>query len=399
TRDITERKRAAEERARLEEQIRQAQKLESLGVLAGGIAHDFNNLLMAIMGNLELIGGCLPEDSSGQKYLTSAQKAAQRAAELCSQMLAYAGRGPMSRKLLQPSRLLEELRPMLEMAVAKPARLVLDIPLELPPVEADQAQLQQALMNLVTNASEALLGQAGEIRIRAWSELCGADRLQQGVLKEHLSEGPYVFLSVSDTGCGMDETLMPRVFDPFFTTKFAGRGLGLPAVLGIVRSHRGTMTLQSQPGVGTTVTILLPVSEATDETAKSQERKRWKGTGTILLVDDEASVREVTTLLLTRLGFRTRTAVEGAEALQLIELSEPSEFPVCVILDVTMPGMDGIEAHRRIKARWPALPVIISSGYQAQDCLTHFHDPPPSGFLKKPYSLSQLEALLRSILR
>ncbi len=397
TRDISERRRVAEERAKLEEQIREAQKLESLGVLAGGIAHDFNNLLMAIMGNLELINGCLPEDSVIRRYVQSAEKASQRATELCGQMLAYSGRGPMTRQPMKLSAFIEEIRPMLEVAVSRKATLSFDLGADLPLIEADQTQVQQVLMNLVTNASEALLDQSGEIRIRTWTEECTCQKLMQGVLKEQMTEGRYVGLSVTDTGCGMDETLLKRMFEPFFSTKFPGRGLGLPAVLGIVRSHGGTIFVDSRPGAGTTVTILFPASRKT-EIADKPGNHRWRGSGTILLVDDEPSVREVSCLLLGKLGFQVQTAAEGGEAVTLLEACKTEQFPVCVILDVTMPGMDGIEAHRRIKKRWPTLPIVISSGYQAKDCLSRFQEPAPAGFLKKPYTLSQLETLLRGIL-
>ena len=396
--NITERKQAEEERRKLEARVQHAQKLESLGVLAGGIAHDFNNLLMAILGNADLTLRELSASSPARAGLGEIKKACVRAAELCKQMLAYSGKGRFDIKPIDLSELVEEMTHMLEVSISKKAVLRYDFADHLPAVQADSTQMRQIVMNLITNASEAIGDKSGVISISTGIVDCDRAYLDKVHLAQELSEGLYVYLEVADTGCGMDEETRPKVFDPFYTTKFAGRGLGLAAVLGIVRGHNGAIKIYSEPRKGTTFKILLPVVE---ESAQSEARGRqkgaeWRGSGAVLLVDDEDSVRATVGRMLKTAGFTVLTAADGREALPLF--LEHQDSIVCVVLDLSMPDMDGEETFRELRRIDAAVRVILSSGYNEQDVVQRFAGKGLAGFIQKPYVYDDLVAVIRRTL-
>ncbi len=258
-RDITERKRAEAERQRLEDQIQHVQKLESLGTLAGGIAHDFNNILLVILGNADLVGKEIPEHSPARSSLENIISATRRAASLTGQMLAYSGKGQFEIRPVNLSEVAQEIARLLETSVSKSAVLSMQLDQGLPPIDADSSQIQQIIMNLILNAAEALDKQdGGKITMCTGVEQCTREYLERSRLPQKPAAGPYVFLEVSDNGCGMDKVTQEYLFDPFFTTKFTGRGLGMSAVLGIVRGHNGAIIIDSSPGAGTTVRVLFP---------------------------------------------------------------------------------------------------------------------------------------------
>ena len=390
-RDITERKRA-------EERMRHAQKLESLGVLAGGIAHDFNNLLMAIVGHTDLALGKLPPVSPIREHLEEVERASQRAADLCRQMLAYSGKGRFVIEPLDLGEVVKEMSDMLSMSISKKAILRYRLSRELPRIEADASQIRQVVMNLIINASEAIGDNPGDITLATGTVDCDRVYLREIGGGEDLPEGRYVFLEVTDTGTGMDKETQKKIFDPFFTTKFTGRGLGLAAVLGIVRGHRGAIKVYSEMGKGSTFKVLLPAVEnaVMPVAGPVLPKEGWKGTGTVLLADDEEMVREVGVSMLESLGFRVLTAADGQEATEIFR-THGDEIR-CVILDLTMPRMDGGEAFREIRRIRPGVRVILTSGYDEHTVSRRFSGEGLDGFIQKPYKMSEFMAKLRRVL-
>jgi CheY-like chemotaxis protein len=311
-------------------------------------------------------------------------------------MLAYSGKGRFYVEPVNLSEVVEEMTHMLEVSISKRAILRYNFAETLPAVEADVTQLRQVIMNLITNASEAIGDRSGVISVTTGVMHCDREYLSETYLDDDLPEGPYVYAEVADTGCGMDDEARVRLFEPFFTTKFAGRGLGLAAVLGIIRGHRGAIKVYSEPGKGTTVKVLLPISDQpvarpgdspAPETAIELD-------GRVLLVDDEETVRLVASRMLDRLGFEVVTASNGREALEILE-GDPDGFS-CVLLDLTMPHMDGEETFREIRRLAPKLPVIISSGYNQQEVTQRFLGKGLAGFVQKPYQLASLLDVIRS---
>lgn len=397
-RDISSRKRAEEERQRLEAQVQHAQKLESLGVLAGGIAHDFNNLLMGILGNADMAQHELSPVSPARLSVMEIETAAKRAAELTRQLLAYSGKGRFVIEAINLSELVEEMAHLLEVSISKKATLKYHFASDLPSVLADAAQIRQVVMNLIINASEAIGTKSGIIAVTTGAIDCDRSYLRSTYLDEELPEGLYVYLEVSDTGCGMDQDTLGRIFDPFFTTKFTGRGLGLAAVLGIVRGHQGALKVYSEPGRGTTFKVLLPAHNRPAEPlrADTTDAGGWRGQGAVLLVDDEQTVRALGKRMLERIGFRVLVAEDGLGAVALFR--EHAEDIVCVILDLTMPHMDGEETFRILRQICPEVPVILSSGYNEQEVTQRFVGKGLAGFIQKPYQLGNLQAKLREVL-
>ena len=333
-----------------EEQMRNAQKLESLGVLAGGIAHDFNNLLVGVLGNASLALTELPDDSPARQFVKDVETSAQRAAELTRQMLAYSGRGKFVVESLSLSQVVREMTQLLGRVISKRARLSLHLREDLPPIVGDATQVRQVVMNLITNASDALLGEPGLVTARTGTVHADARLLASTYLNEELPAGEYVYLEVTDSGVGMDTATRARIFEPFFTTKFTGRGLGLAAVLGIVRSHKGAIDVTSEPGCGTTFRVLFPASAAIAEVplARNLMPAAWKGSGLALVVDDEETVRGVARHVLERSGFSTVEAATGEEALAICSAQQKSLR--IVLLDLTMPGMSGEATWRSCSA-------------------------------------------------
>jgi PAS domain S-box-containing protein len=396
--DITTRKEADQKRLASETQIQQAQKLESLGALAGGIAHDFNNLLMAILGNVDLSLRELPPQAPIRAYLSDAEKAARRAAELCRQMLAYSGKGRFVVERVNLTELINDMARMLEVSVSRKIVLRYQLAATLPPIEADVSQMQQIIMNLVINAAEAIGANGGFVTISTGAMECDHDMLNTTWLRQDLPAGTYVFIEIQDTGCGMTAEVQQRIFDPFFSTKFTGRGLGLAAVLGIVRGHKGSLKVASAPARGSTFRILLPALPA--ETVKLQikdpVKKLWQGSGTILLVDDEEAVRTLSKQLLERLGFNCLTAANGREALTVFQ-AHGNEI-VAILLDLSMPYMDGEQAFYHLQRLKPDVRVIMSSGYDLRNIADRFQGKGLAGFIHKPYELTMLADTLRTVL-
>jgi two-component system cell cycle sensor histidine kinase/response regulator CckA len=398
-RDITRRKNAEEERRKVEEKLQQAQKLESLGVLAGGIAHDFNNMLMVVLGNAELAQMEISETSPARQRLEDINNVAIKAADLCKQMLAYSGKGRFVIRPIDLSEVVGEMGRMLDVSVSKKAILNYNLAKGLPFIKADTAQIRQIIMNLIINASEAIGEKGGAISVETGLMECDSKYLKNTQVHNEIKEGPYVYLEIADTGSGMDKATMDKIFDPFFTTKFTGRGLGLAAVLGIVRGHNGGLMVDSEPGKGTTFRVMFPAVVSETETTSSENKKTvdvWKGSGTILLVDDDESIRDLCRLLLERIGFDVLTASDGRNAVEVF--CENRGKIRCIILDLTMPHMDGDETFRELIKIDPDIRVIMSSGYNEQEIAQKISGKGFSGFIQKPYSLSNLTDILKKVL-
>jgi len=396
--DITERKQGETERRKLEAQMQHTQKLESLGVLAGGIAHDFNNILMSILGHAELAMMRLNAASPARDNLLSIEQAAQRAADLSRQMLAYSGKGRFVVEAIDLGDLVSEMTHMLEVSISKKALLRFNRVPDLPAVEVDATQIRQVLMNLVINASEAIGDKSGVIAITTGAMQCDHGYLSDVWLAEQLADGLYVYVEVADTGCGMDRDTLSRIFDPFFTTKFTGRGLGMAAVLGIVRGHKGAIKIYSEPGKGTTFKILLPAAagHAGRLSDIPTEESLWQGSGTVLLVDDEDTIRALGQEMLEALGFTALIARDGREALEIFK--ERGQEIRAVLLDLTMPRMDGEETFRELRRISEDVRVIMSSGYNEFEVSQRFIGKGLTGFIQKPYKLSELGNVLRQTL-
>ncbi|RMH61451.1 MAG: PAS domain S-box protein [Zetaproteobacteria bacterium] len=387
--DITEQK--ENERARLERQ-----RLESIGLLAGGIAHDFNNLLAAIVGKAELIKMRLTDNAAMlRKHLDAILASSEKAAELCQQMLAYSGKGKMVIEPVDLAAKTREIADVLKAAIGRNVELKLALPETLPPIEGDAVQLQQVVMNLIINAAEAIADRNGVVSVRAGVMHADRKYLKSTRFDNDLPAGEYVYLEVSDTGCGMDDKTQDKMFEPFFTTKFVGRGLGLSAVMGILRSHRGAIKIDTRPGYGTTIRVLLPASgdRAEQAPAISAASEASRFSGTILIVDDEDIVRETAAMLLEDLGFHSLQAVDGEDGVR--KYQEHRHRITGVLLDMSMPKLDGKGCLRELKRINPNVKVVLSSGYSAQEVNRQFAGMSLAGFVQKPYRLQHLEKVLR----
>jgi len=396
-REMAERQKREEEHRKLEAQVQHAQRLESLGVLAGGIAHDFNNLLASIMGYASLAAMDLPEGSRPRTSLEQVLTAAKSAADLTQQMLAYSGRGNFVLDLLNVTQIIEGVARLLETTISKKAALELHLETGLPAIVGDASQIRQVIMNLITNASESLGENRGTVRVTTgirWADSGELASLEPGRM---LPEGRYVFIEVADTGCGMDEETLGRIFDPFFTTKFTGRGLGLAAVLGIIRSHHGSIRVDSHPAAGTTFRVLFPAADGTPspELTTVTEDSEWHCDGVVLVVDDQAAVRNLARTVLERAGLRVLTAGDGNEAVSVF--TEHAGEIHAVLLDLSMPGIDGGEVFRHITQIVPDIRVVLCSGFNEQEVAAKMEGRKPAGFLRKPYHPSELLTRLRSI--
>ena len=387
--DITERRQAEDERRNLEAQVRHAQKLESLGVLAGGIAHDFNNLLTGILGSASLAIMKIPDDSPAKEQLQRILTASEKAAELTNQMLAYAGKGRFVVGPVDLNQLVQEVIALVRTSISKKTKLRESFAENLPNIEADKTQLHQVLMNLITNASEALDGNEGDVLIRT-----GALEARSNTEGPEGPEGgkpvAQVFLEVSDTGAGMDVDTKDKIFDPFFTTKFTGRGLGLAAVQGIVRAHGGTIRVDSKPHRGTTFTVLFPASSRRrPPILEDVESPRvFGGTGTILVIDDEEIVRTVARGALEETGYSVVLASDGHEAIEIF--GERSDEIDAVLLDLSMPRMSGEETLTELRSVRPQVRVVLTSGHSEQEIAEKFAGKGLAGFVQKPFRASEL---------
>jgi PAS domain S-box-containing protein len=376
--DVTELKRA-------EERLRQAQKLESLGLLAGGVAHDFNNLLVGVIGNASLAQEILPPDHPAADLLDGVLKTGEQAAHLTRQMLAYSGKGKFVVEPLDLSALIPEMSGLVRPSIPKKIAFSLDLDSDLPAIEADRGQVQQVFMNLTLNASEAIGNHDGLISVRTCVQEVDERYLRLHSETAALRLGKYVCLEVRDTGCGMDDATKTRVFDPFFSTKFTGRGLGLAAVAGIVRGHKGAITVDSAPGKGSCFTVLFPaVERAVKQSQVAGRDAALHGAGTVLVVDDEEMVREFTKKALERHGYTVLLADSGLAAIDVFR-RHPGEIAL-VVLDLSMQHMSGEEALPELRKIRPEVKVVISSGYSEAETMTLFQGQRVSGFVQKPYT-------------
>ncbi len=396
--DITKSVIAQQEKENIQSKMEHVQRLESLGVLAGGIAHDFNNILTAILGNAELAQSKLSTASPIHDYIGNITLASHKAADLCKQMLAYSGKGQFVIKPVSLSVLIEEMEQLLNVSIAKNIVLRLDLSPQIPAIDADITQIQQVIMNLIINASEAIGSHSGAISLSTGVMRVDQQYLSETFLDEDLKEGQYVYLEVSDTGCGMSPDIQSKVFEPFFTTKFTGRGLGMAAILGIVRGHHGAIKVYSEENKGTTFKILFPSSQHTalPLTLKDKDANLWHGEGCILIIDDEETIREVAASMLKDMGLKTLQAADGIEGIAMFR--EHKDNITAVLLDMTMPRMGGEDTYSELCRINPKIKVILSSGYTEHDATNRFAGKGLAGFLQKPYTPKQLAEKLADIL-
>jgi len=380
---------AVTESRRAEEQFRHSQKMEAIGYLAAGVAHDFNNLLTGVIGNASMVADDLREGDPHKLLVESAIAGAQRAADLTRQLLAYAGKGRFFLERVNLSESIIQTARLLHPSIPGDVQLRLDLDKDLPLLLADAGQLQQVAMNLLVNAVEALDHDGGTVTVRTGLQTVTVEPLPDLWGKQEVAAGEYVFLEVQDNGHGMNEETIRKIFDPFFTTKFTGRGLGLSALLGIIRQHKGAIQVHSVPDRGTSFRVLLPVREMT-ESPRSEELtpSDLRGSGTVLVVDDEEMIRKYTKSALERYGYKVLLAEGCQKALELIE-NEAGDIGL-VLLDVAMPGIDGLQTLERIREILPAVPVLICSGFGDVDVETRFKGKDIAGFFPKPFTANQL---------
>jgi len=398
-RDITLQVQVEAQKLEMEKKMAHVQRLESLGVLAGGIAHDFNNILAGIMGNAELAEINLHDQRPVDQELKNIVVASMRAADLCKQMLAYSGQGAMIRRATNLSELVGETLQLIDASISKRVELHCELHSPMPPILADHTQMQQIIMNLVTNASEAIgEDEAGDIRVITGVIQATRADLDNPFLDEQRDAGEYAYLEVRDNGCGMDAVVQGKIFEPFFTTKFTGRGLGMSAVIGIVRSHGGVLQLDSKPGSGSCFRVLLPVNQ-TMQSAQEHVPKTLLAEPvaacTVLVIDDEAMVRMTAEGLLHKLGCNVMLAEDGEQGLDVYR-QHAADIDM-VLLDMTMPKMGGVAVLEQLRLIRADLPVFVCSGYSNEKVAGKFHQYQPNGYLHKPFSLSDLTALLSQL--
>lgn len=369
--DITEQK-------TLDEQLRETQKLESIGILAGGVAHDFNNLLVGILGGASLAAE-MTSDAELKAIMEDVARAGERAADLTRQLLAYAGKGRFVVTRFSLADAVRETVRLVQASISKRVEIRLELDPEAPLVEGDRTQIQQVIMNLTLNAAEAAEGKE-----------------HPTVIITAGGSGDYAMLTVQDNGCGMDEETRRRIFDPFFTTKFSGRGLGLSAVVGILRSQKGRIQVESAPGQGSRFTVLLPAAEAAVEEARRAPAAVPRGHGTVLVVDDEPAVQKFATACLKRYGYHVISAMDGREALRILD-SGRSGIGL-IILDLTMPVMGGEQVLRVVRRRHARIPVILTSGHTESEARKRFGEGAPDAYLVKPFRAADLAAKVTEVM-
>lgn len=397
-RDITDVKRTIMEKEALDERLLQSQHLESLGLLAGGVAHDFNNLLTGIIGNASFALENLLLDDPVKKNLEQIMSISDRASSLTQQMLAYSGRGKLMVESVDLSCIVRETSELLSSVISKKVKVKLELDQALPAVQADATQLGQVLMNLITNASQAMENDIGVITIRTTTFHADRSYLDTCHLGDKLPEAEYVSIEVVDTGSGMDSKTVACIFDPFFTTKFTGRGLGLAAVLGIVKGHGGAMKVDSEPGVGTIFRVLFPKTSIKNRVTDSSSRTDGACStgGSILVVDDEDIVRDVAKRALERADFKVYTAANGWDAVELFRVL--SDEIVLVLLDLTMPQMGGEEALEQLQLIKRSIRVLICSGYSEHEVSERFSGCEHVRILHKPFHTAALVSEVNRLL-
>jgi PAS domain S-box-containing protein len=399
--DITERKQAEDERLHLEWKLQQAQKAESLGRMAGAIAHHFNNQLSVMMGNLELVLDDLPDDAENRENLFQAFEAGHKAAEVSQQMLRYLGHISGSRTTINLSDVCRQSLALLQSALPSGVTLNVDFPDFGPLVHADSGQIQQVLTNLFINAQESLPDNQGVIGLIiqtvSHEDISSSNRFP---LDWHPQDNPYACLEISDTGCGISKEDVVKIFDPFYTTKFTGRGMGLSVTMGILKTHNGCITVDNEPGSGCVFRIYLPVM--TEKKPVTHEKVTTpKGTvgngGTVLLIEDEVSVRNMAKKMLSQLGYKVIEAQDGVEAVRLFQAHQ-NEID-CVFSDLTMPRMNGWETLTALREKGADVPVILASGYDQDTVMAGDHPELPQAFLNKPYSMAALKDVLKEVIK
>jgi len=387
------------ERRNLEEQLRHAQKLESLGLLAGGVAHDFNNLLTGILGNASLVLETIGPRQPVREMLEDIIRASERAGDLTRQLLAYAGKGKFVIEPVNASEVVRDISELIRTSVPRTVDLVLDLEPNPPFLEGDSSQVQQLVMNLILNAVEATGEKIGTVRvITRRREIRSGDRVSH-FRPTPPAPGDYVEIEVQDDGCGMTPEVKSQIFDPFFTTKFTGRGLGLAAALGIVRGHKGAINVESAEYRGSTFTVLLPAMPHPPEYLRAPAAKvqtKAPVGGVVLIVDDEALVRHTARTALGNHGYTVFEAVDGRDGADLF--SRLHDRLSVVLLDLTMPHMDGHDVWRYIRRLRPDMKIIISSGFEESEAMKHFAAEPGHSFIKKPYTAAALRAKLEAVL-
>jgi two-component system, cell cycle sensor histidine kinase and response regulator CckA len=388
--DITERKRS-------EDRLRQAQKLESLGLLAGGVAHDFNNLLVGVIGNASLAQEMLPPNHPATELMGTVVKTGEQAAHLTRQMLAYSGKGKFLVETLAISELVHGIIDLARPSIPKKVSLSLELGEDLPAIEADRGQVQQILMNLAINAAEAIGSHAGLITVRTGTQAVDENYVRQHPEAAELQPGKYVVLEVRDTGCGMDGAVKAKIFDPFFSTKFTGRGLGLAAVAGIVRGHKGAIVVTSAPGKGSVFSVLFPPApHDAGQQPEAVPGAGARGSGVVLVIDDEEVVRETARRSLERHGYTVLVADDGPAAIDILK-RRPVKLDLAV-LDLSMPGMSGEETLPELRKIRPEMKVLVSSGYSEAEAMSLFRGQRVSGFVQKPYTSATLAEKVKSAL-
>jgi signal transduction histidine kinase/CheY-like chemotaxis protein len=388
--DISERRRGELEQERLNNQLLHAQKLESLGVLAGGIAHDFNNLLTGVLGNADVALRRIGTHNELRGPLTAIQTAAKRAADVAQRMLAYTGKVRVEKRRVDLGELVSESADLLRVPVAGRLEFSCELAAELPAIEADPTQLQQVVLNLITNACEAMEGRRGRVLLRTGAAQLSGSELLASYHGPGVAPGRFVYVEVQDEGHGMDTATQRRIFDPFFSTKFEGRGLGLSSVLGIVRGHGGAICVSSELQRGTTFRVLFPALQGRAEAAHEQvpALPQLPTPLCVLVIDDESVVRQTAQVMLEELGCRTLTASSGEAGLALYK-SQRAEID-CVLVDLTMPGLDGAETLLALREIEPTLRAAIMSGYDSQETEARIPSGAAVSFLRKPFTLASL---------
>jgi CheY-like chemotaxis protein len=370
----------------MEARMQEAQKLESLGLLAGGIAHDFNNLLQAVRGHTEILIKSEKYKGTEKEAIEGIDAASRRAADLCRQLLAYAGKGRFTQEVLDVRQVVGEIGKVLEVGLSKKAKLEYFFEDALPPIRGDGTQIRQVFLNLMTNASEALGEGSGSIKVSVRAKVIDAGDIS-------LEPGQYVVIEVTDTGCGMDMETQSRIFEPFFTTKFTGRGLGLAAVRGIVLAHGGALKVHSVLGKGTTMMVYLPAADGVHSVpaqVPAAVSSAGRFSGRVLLADDDNDVRLVTRRMLERLGFQVQEAINGRQAVSAV--AEKKDEWAGVVLDLTMPDLDGAEAFHEIRKANPGLPVVLVSGYSPEDVASRVGGNTLFSLIQKPFNQTELES-------
>lgn len=399
SRDITASKNGEKDRYRLELQMMQAQKMESLGVMCGGIAHDFNNFLMGILGNAGLALMEMAPESPAWNSVKQIETVALRAAELTNQLLAYSGKTEPERRVVHMSRLVKEMAHLLRVSIPKTTEIVYSFDDDLPGVYCDPVQIRQIVMNLMINASDAIDGETGRIEVSTGLLHCDSDMLSRTLMGDDVEDGDFVYVSVKDDGLGMDKETVDRIFDPFFTTKPTGHGLGMAVVMGVVKAHKGTIAVESSHGNGAKFTILLPAAdeaERVDEDRSNEESTPTEGgvkMTQILIVEDDEIVRTVAKRILENCGFEIAEACDGDEAVKLLE-EDAARFGL-IMLDVTLPGTSGKAVLARAKEIKKDIPIILMSGYNEDNIKCDFGITGYDGFLKKPFDAVQMTDMVK----